>query len=333
MARKALITGVSGQDGSYLTELLLSKGYEVYGLIRQVTQFTPDKYGYLRKSMENKNFKIVYGDCTDPLRMRSLVAEIMPDEIYNLAAQSHVGVSFSQPINTCEVTGLAVLHLLEAIRHVNPKIRFYTAGSSEMFGKVAETPQNENTKFHPRSPYGCAKVFAHNITMNYREAYGIFAVSGILFNHESERRGESFVTRKITRAIGRIKAGLQTELVLGNTDARRDWGYAPDYVEAMWLMLQQDVPKDYVIGTGSTFTVQDFIDHAFKLAELDPKKYIRIDPDLIRPSEVDMLCADPSLAKKDMGWEPKTKFHDLIAKMLAHDIKLAEREKIIMGDE
>lgn len=333
MARKALITGVSGQDGSYLTELLLSKGYEVYGLIRQVTQFTPDKYGYLRKSMENKNFKIVYGDCTDPLRMRSLVSEIMPDEIYNLAAQSHVGVSFSQPINTCEVTGLAVLHLLEAIRHVNPKIRFYTAGSSEMFGKVAESPQNENTKFHPRSPYGCAKVFAHNLTVNYREAYGIYAVSGILFNHESERRGESFVTRKITRAIGRIKVGLQTDLVLGNTDAKRDWGHAEDYVQAMWLMLQQDVPKDYVIGTGKTHTVQDFIEIAFKYVGLDPKKHIRIDESLLRPAEVDTLCADPRMAKIDLGWEPKTSFEQLVVRMVDHDVKLAQKEKILMGDE
>lgn len=327
MTKRALITGTTGQDGSYLAELLLSKGYHVWGLVRQTTQWTPDKYGHLKNAMSNPNFKIVAGDVNDQWRMHTIIQEIHPHEIYNLAAQSHVGESFKQPINTCEVTGLSVIKILEAIKSVDKNIRFYTAGSSEMFGKVSESPQKETTKFYPRSPYGCAKVFAHNVTVNYREAYGIFAVSGILFNHESERRGETFVTRKITRAIGRIKAGLQNELVLGNTDAKRDWGHAEDYVEAMWLMLQHDSPRDFVIGTGETHTVQEFIDLAFAHADLDPKKYIRIDQDLIRPSEVDTLCADPSLAKKELGWSPKTKFSDLVKRMVAYDIELAMKEK------
>ena len=328
MKKRAVITGVTGQDGSYLSELLLSKDYDVWGLVRQTTQWSPDKYGHLTNVMKNPKFHVVYGDCTDPLRMQNLVKEIHPHEIYNLAAQSHVGVSFSQPINTCEVTGMGVLNMLEAVRNVDKNIRFYQAGSSEQFGKVIETPQKETTRFYPRSPYGCAKTFAHNLTVNYREAYGIYAVSGILFNHESERRGEDFVTRKITRAVGRIKVGLQKELVLGNTDAKRDWGYAPDYVEAMWLMLQQDTPKDFVIGTGCTHTVQEFIDHAFMVAGLNPKDYVKIDQKLIRPSEVELLCADPSLAKRELGWEPKTDFYSLIEKMVNYDIKLAEQEKI-----
>lgn len=327
MVLKALITGATGQDGSYLAELLLSKGYEVWGLVRQTTQWTPDKYGHLKDVMKDPKFHIITGDVNDQWRMHSIIQDIRPNEIYNLAAQSHVGESFSQPINTCEVTGLSVIKILEAIRNVDKSIKFYTAGSSEMFGKVSETPQNENTKFHPRSPYGCAKVFAHNAVVNYREAYGIFAVSGILFNHESERRGESFVTRKITRAIGRIKVGLQNELVLGNTDAQRDWGHARDYVEAMWMMLQQEVPRDYVIGTGETHTVQEFIDQAFEHANLDPKKYVKIDEKLLRPSEVDTLRADPSLAKKELGWVPRVKFIELVRQMVDYDIELALKEK------
>lgn len=327
MVQIALITGSTGQDGSYLAELLLSKGYEVYALVRQTTQFTPDKYGHLRGCMLDSHFHIVTGDVNDQLRMQDLIREIHPNEVYNLAAQSHVGESFKQPISTCETTGMSVIKILEAIRQVDKNIRFYTAGSSEMFGKVAETPQNEKTKFYPRSPYGCAKTFAHNITVNYREAYGIFAVSGILFNHESERRGENFVTRKITRAIGRIKAGVQHELVLGNTDASRDWGHAEDFVEAMWLMLQQEIPKDYVIGTGETHTVQEFIDVAFAHAGLDPKQYVKKNPEFCRPSEVDTLRADPSLAKRELGWVPKTNFSELAKRMVDFDIALALKEK------
>lgn len=326
--KSAFITGVSGQDGSFLAEFLLEKGYRVFGLIRQSTQFTPDKYGHLKNAMKNPNFRPVFGDCTDQNRLQNLILEIKPDEIYHLAAQSHVGESFSQPLNTIEATGMSTAYLLEAIRCVDTKIRFYQAGSSEQFGKVKTTPQNEETGFYPRSPYGCAKNFAFDMTRNYRDSYRIFAVTGILFNHESERRGENFVTRKITRAIGRILAGTQNKLVLGNTDASRDWGYAADYVEAMWKMLQQDVPKDYVIGTGETHTVQEFIELAFSCAGLDWKNYVSIDESFIRPSEVDTLCADASLAKKDLGWEPKIRFTDLVKKMVEHDILLAEIEKM-----
>ncbi len=322
----AFITGISGQDGSYLAEFLVGKGYDVHGLVRQSTQFTPDRWGHLGNLMKSGQLHVHYGDVTDALSMRMIIEDILPDEVYNLAAQSHVGLSFEQPVNTTGSTALGPLNILEAIRRSNSKARFYQASSSEMFGKVQQTPQDENTKFYPRSPYGCAKVYGHYITQNYRESYGIYACSGILFNHESERRGENFVTRKITRAVGRILTGAQSELVLGNTDAKRDWGYAPDYVEAMWLMLQQDVARDFVIGTGETHTVQDFIDLAFEHAGLDPKKYVRCDPKFIRPSEVDLLCADPSRAKQSMGWEPTVKFVDLVRKMTDHDIVLAKKE-------
>lgn len=322
----SFITGISGQDGSYLAELLIEKGYEVHGLVRQSTQFTPDRWGHLSGLMRSGKLHVHYGDITDALSMRMIIEDVNPDEVYNLAAQSHVGLSFEQPVNTTGSTALGPLNLLEAIRRSNSKTKFYQASSSEMFGKVQETPQSEDTKFYPRSPYGCAKVYGHHITQNYREAYGIYACSGILFNHESERRGENFVTRKITRAIGRIVAGTQSELVLGNTDAKRDWGYAPDYVEAMWLMLQQDEPRDFVIGTGETHTVQEFLDAAFHHVGLDQHKHVKRDPKFMRPSEVDLLCADPRRARESLGWEPRVKFAELVRRMVDHDVALAKKE-------
>jgi len=327
MSKRAFITGVTGQDGSYLVDLLASKGYEVHGLIRQSTQFTPDRWGHLKGAMLSKKLEVHHGDLMDASGMRVILETIQPDEVYNLAAQSHVGISFEQPVNTSEVTALGTLYLLDAIKRSKLNCKFYQASSSEMFGKVKLTPQNEETPFYPRSPYGCAKVYAHYITQNYRESYDIFACSGILFNHESERRGENFVTRKITRAIGRIKAGLQNELRMGNTTALRDWGYAPEYVEAMWLMLQQDQPNDYVIGTGTQHSVQEFIDAAFAIAGLDKDQYIKIDQKFMRPSEVDTLIADTSKAKEVLGWTPQVDFNTLVKKMVEHDIALAEKEK------
>jgi GDPmannose 4,6-dehydratase len=327
MSRIAFITGVTGQDGSYLVDLLLSKGYEVHGLVRQSTQFTPDRWGYLTKAMRSGALHVHHGDLADATWCRTLIEDINPDEVYNLAAQSHVGLSFEQPINTVGITAMGPLNLLEAIKRSGSKARFYQASSSEMFGKVQQTPQDENTPFYPRSPYGCAKVFGHYITQNYREAHGVYAVSGILFNHESERRGENFVTRKITRAIGRIKVGLQTTLELGNTDAKRDWGYAPEYVEAMWLMMQQSTPQDYVIGTGETHSVQEFIDIAFSIAGLEQSDHIKRNPKFMRPAEVDTLRAHPAKAKRDLSWEPKTKIYDLAKIMVEHDIALAQKEK------
>lgn len=325
--KRALITGVTGQDGSYLADLLLGKGYEVHGLIRQSTQFTTDKWGYLRLAMQNPSFSVHYGDLTDSSRVRDIIEKIKPDELYNLGAQSHVGMSFDQPENTSEVTALGPLKLLEAIRRSGLPTRFYQASSSEMFGKVKESPQNEATPFYPRSPYGCAKAYGHYITQNYREAFGIFACSGILFNHESERRGEDFVTRKITRAIGKIKTNQQTELVLGNTDAKRDWGYAPDYVEAMWLMLQQDLPQDYIVGSGEMHSVQEFVEAAFMYAGLDWRQYLKTDPKLLRPAEVDTLCANATKAKEILGWTPKVSFKSLVEKMVDYDIMLARHEQ------
>lgn len=327
MSKRAFITGVTGQDGSYLVDLLASKGYEVHGLIRQSTQFTPDRWGHLKGAMLSKKLEVHHGDLMDASGMRVILETIQPDEVYNLAAQSHVGISFEQPVNTSEVTALGTLYLLDAIKRSKLNCKFYQASSSEMFGKVKLTPQNEETPFYPRSPYGCAKVYAHYITQNYRESYDIFACSGILFNHESERRGENFVTRKITRAIGRIKAGLQNELRMGNTTALRDWGYAPEYVDAMWLMLQQDQPNDYVIGTGTQHSVQEFIDAAFAIAGLDKDQYIKIDQKFMRPSEVDTLIADTSKAKEVLGWTPQVDFNALVKKMVEHDIALAEKEK------
>lgn len=330
MSKKAFITGVTGQDGSYLVDLLISKGYEVHGLIRQSTQFTPDRWGHLKSAMLSRKLEVHHGDLMDASGMRAMLENIQPDEVYNLAAQSHVGISFEQPVNTSEVTALGALNLLDAIKRSKLNCRFYQASSSEMFGKVRSTPQNEETPFYPRSPYGCAKVYAHYITQNYRESYDMFACSGILFNHESERRGENFVTRKITRAVGRIKAGLQDELRMGNTSALRDWGYAPEYVEAMWLMLQQDKPDDYVIGTGTQHSVQEFIDEAFEIAGLDKDKYVKIDQKFMRPSEVDTLIGDATKAKNVLGWTPKVDFKLLVKKMVEHDIVLAEKEKALL---
>ncbi len=326
--RRAFVTGPSGQDGSYLCELLLDKGYEVHVLIRQSTQFTSDRWGHMRAAMERGlHLYVHFGDLTDASLMRNLIEVIKPDEVYNLAAQSHVGQSFEQPINTVNVTAMGPLILLEAIRRSCPTARFYQASSSEMFGKVRESPQNELTPFYPRSPYGCAKAFGHHITVNYREAYGLFACSGIMFNHESERRGETFVTRKITRAVGRIKAGLQDELVLGDTSVKRDWGYAPDYVEVMWRMLQAPEPVDLVIGTGEHHTVQEFIELAFYQAGLDPKKYVRQDPRFMRPAEIDILRADRTRAFHVLGWEPRVDFHGLVRRMVLHDMSLADNER------
>jgi GDPmannose 4,6-dehydratase len=331
MGKKAFITGVTGQDGSYLVDLLISKNYEVHGLIRQSTQFTPDRWGHLKNAMISKKLEVHHGDLMDASGMRSMLETIRPDEVYNLAAQSHVGISFEQPVNTSEVTALGALNLLDAIKRSKLDCKFYQASSSEMFGRVRETPQSESTPFYPRSPYGCAKVYAHFITQNYRESYDMFACSGILFNHESERRGENFVTRKITRAVGRIKAGLQDDLRLGNTSAMRDWGYAPEYVEAMWLMLQQEKPEDFVIGTGNQHSVQEFVDSAFEAAGLDPVNYLKIDEKFMRPSEVDTLTADTTKAKNLLSWTPKVDFKTLVKKMVDHDIDLAVKEKVFLG--
>jgi len=325
--KKALITGITGQDGSYLAELLLRKGYEVHGVMRRASTFNTARIDHIFKDphVEGSRFHLHFGDLSDGNTIRKLIYKIQPDEIYNLGAQSHVRVSFDIPEYTGNVTGLGVLRMLEAIKdyeeHTGKKVKFYQASSSEMFG-AAKPPQNEDTKFHPRSPYGVAKVFAFDTVRNYREAYNIFAVNGILFNHESERRGETFVTRKITRGISRILAGLDDKLYLGNLDATRDWGYAPEYVEAMWMMLQQPEPKDYVIGTGETHTIRDFLDVAFGLVGIeDWEPYIGIDPRYYRPTEVESLLADASKAKKELGWQPKTKFADLVRIMMRHDLK------------
>lgn len=324
--KTAIITGITGQDGSYLTELLLKKGYEVHGIIRRASTFNTSRINHLYKGPHDKNSRLFihYGDLSDAENIRKLIYSIKPDEIYNLAAQSHVKVSFEIPEYTANITGLGALRILEAVRDfqedTGKKIKFYQASSSEMFGS-SPPPQNENTLFKPQSPYGIAKVFAHNATCLYREAYGIFAVNGILFNHESERRGETFVTRKITRSIARIKAGLDKQLYLGNLDARRDWGYAPEYMEAAWLMMQQTKPDDYVIGTGETHTVKEFVELAFKEAGLgDYKKHVKIDPRYYRPAEVHYLVADIRKAKRILGWKPKTKFKELVKIMVEADI-------------
>jgi GDPmannose 4,6-dehydratase len=325
--KKALITGITGQDGSYLAELLLMKGYEVHGIIRRASTFNTGRLDDIYKDphVADSRFHLHYGDLSDTGTIRNIIYKVQPDEIYNLGAQSHVRVSFDIPEYTADITGLGVLRLLEAVKdyqeHTGKKIKFYQASSSEMFGS-ALPPQNEDTPFHPRSPYGVAKVFAFDTVRNYREAYGLFAVNGILFNHESERRGETFVTRKITRGVARILAGLDKKLYLGNLDARRDWGYAPEYVEAMYLMLQQPEPDDFVIGTGESHSVEDFVREAFKVAGInDWKGYVEIDPRYYRPSEVDNLIADASKAKKKLGWEPKVGFEELVKKMMRHDLE------------
>ncbi len=323
MAKRALITGITGQDGSYLAELLLSKGCEVHGIIRRASTFNTGRLDHIYSDphLNKTALKLHYGDLSDASAMARLIDKIAPDEIYNLAAQSHVRVSFDSPEYTTDITATGVVRLLEAIRETGIKPRFYQASSSEMFGKVQEVPQRETTPFYPRSPYGCAKVYAHWITVNYRESYGLHASNGILFNHESPRRGETFVTRKITRAVAHILAGLQQKLYLGNLDAKRDWGYAQEYVEAMWLMLQQDQPDDYVIATNETHSVREFLEAAFAHAGLDWRKYVEIDPNYYRPTEVDLLIGDYSKAKKKLGWEPKTRFVDLVKLMVDADVQ------------
>jgi GDPmannose 4,6-dehydratase len=327
---KAVITGITGQDGSYLTELLLNKGYEVYGLIRRSSSFNTDRIDHLYKDPhEQPKLKLIYADLTDGSNLHSVLNEINPNEVYNLGAQSHVRVSFDQPIYTANVDALGTLRVLEAVRSMKKPAKFYQASSSEMYGKVIETPQSEKTPFYPRSPYGCAKVYSFWQTVNYREAYGLFACNGILFNHESPRRGETFVTRKITRAAARIKLGLQNKLYLGNLDAKRDWGFAGDYVEAMWLMLQQDKPDDYVVATGETHSVREFLDEVFGHLNLDWKKYVEIDKNYFRPTEVDLLLGDASKAKKVLKWQPKVSFKSLAKMMTDADMKLAQNEKIL----
>jgi GDPmannose 4,6-dehydratase len=326
MGKIALITGITGQDGSYLAELLLSKGYEVHGIIRRASTFNTARleHIYVDPHAKQSALKLHYGDLSDASALARLVGRIQPNEIYNLAAQSHVRVSFDSPEYTTDITATGAVRLLEAIRETGIKPRFYQASSSEMFGKAREIPQRETTPFYPRSPYGCAKAYAHWITVNYRESYGLFACSGILFNHESPRRGETFVTRKITRAVAHIRAGLQSKLYLGNLEAKRDWGYAKEYVEAMWLMLQQDQPDDYVIATNETHSVREFLEIAFAHAGLDWQKYVEIDPNYFRPAEVDLLIGDYSKARQKLGWEPKTKFQELARLMVDADMLLVK---------
>ncbi|HEX6942527.1 MAG TPA: GDP-mannose 4,6-dehydratase [Gemmatimonadaceae bacterium] len=326
--RKALITGITGQDGSYLAELLLEKGYQVHGLVRRSSAFGTGRieHIYLDEHLPSHGLELHYGDLNDASSLQRVLARVAPDEIYNLGAQSHVRISFDIPEYTVEVAGVGTLRLLEAIRNLGMTPRFYQASSSEMFGKVAEVPQNESTPFHPRSPYAVAKAFAHQITVNYRESYGLHASCGILFNHESPRRGENFVTRKITRSLTRIKLGLQPKLFLGNLDARRDWGHAADYVEAMWLMLQQESPDDYVIATGETYSVRDFLDEVAGVLDMDWTPHVGVDPRYYRPAEVDILQGDASKAKRVLGWTPKTTFKELARQMTEADLELAERE-------
>ncbi len=326
MAKKALITGITGQDGSYMAELLLAKGYEVHGIIRRASTFNTGRLDAIYADPHSGKSRLFlhYGDLSDASALARLVGKIQPDEIYNLAAQSHVRVSFDAPEYTTDITATGAVRLLEAIRETGVKSRYYQASSSEMFGLVQEVPQTEKTPFYPRSPYGCAKVYAYWITVNYRESYGLHASNGILFNHESPRRGETFVTRKITRAVAHIKAGLQDKLYLGNLDAKRDWGDAREYVQAMWLMLQQDTPDDYVIATNATHSIREFLDVAFQYVGMDWKKYVEIDPRYYRPAEVELLIGDYTKAKKKLGWEPKIKFKDLVIDMVNADIKLLQ---------
>ncbi len=319
--KKALITGITGQDGSYLAEFLCSKGYEVYGMVRRASTENFERVGHLKNKI-----KLVQADLLDQLSIVNLIKDIRPTEIYNLAAQSFVPTSFDQPLLTGEFTALGVTRMLEAIRLVDKNIKFYQASSSEMFGKVVETPQKETTPFYPRSPYGVAKLYGHWITVNYRESYNIFGVSGILFNHESPRRGKEFVTRKISDGVARIKLGLSDKLLLGNLEAQRDWGFAGDYVEAMWLMLQAEKPQDYVIATGRTHTVRKFVEIAFGHANLEWEKYVKIDKNLYRPAEVHLLCGDPSKAKRELEWQPKVSFEELVAMMVDADIARVKRE-------
>jgi GDPmannose 4,6-dehydratase len=351
--KRALITGITGQDGSYLAEFLLGKGYEVHGIVRACSSFnrgridhltTPDKY----TDIIQENPILWHGDLKDSSSIEKIIGKVKPDEIYNLAAQSHVRISFDIPEDTTEIISLGTLRLLEAMRHICPDSKFYQASSSEMFGKVAETPQTEKTPLHPRSPYACAKVHAHNLVVNYREAYGLHASNGILFNHESERRGENFVTRKITRNLTRIKVGTQKKISLGNLNAERDWGYSGDYVKAMWMMLQKDKPDDYVIGTGEKHSVREFLEEVARnldmnivsngMKDVDEKYFdekgnvvVDINPSYFRPTEVDSLLANSEKARIELGWEPKIKFKELARKMTEYDFDLAEKEKKING--
>ena len=320
--KKALITGITGQDGSYLAELLLEKGYEVHGIIRRSSSFNTGRIEHLYQDFHVNDARVFlhYGDLSDSSALSRLLEKVQPDEIYNLAAQSHVRVSFDIPEYTADVVGLGTIRILDAIKETKIKTRFYQASTSELYGKVVETPQTEKTPFYPRSPYACAKLYSYWITVNYRESYDMYACNGILFNHESPRRGETFVTKKITHAIARILKKEQDKLYLGNLDAKRDWGYAKDYVEAMWLMLQQEKAEDYVIATGETHSVREFLDEAFGLVGLDWKKYVEIDPRYYRPAEVDLLLGNPAKAKEKLGWKPKTTFKELVKIMLEYDL-------------
>ncbi len=326
--KKALITGITGQDGSYLAELLLTKGYEVHGIIRRASTFNTERIDHLYQDPHIHGVKLFlhYGDIADSTNLIKLLYRIQPDEIYHLGAQSHVRVSFDIPEYTGDVTGLGTVRILEAMRETGLKAKFYQASSSEMYGKVQEVPQRETTPFYPRSPYGAAKVYSYWLTVNYRESYGIFACNGILFNHESPRRGETFVTRKVTRAAARIKAGLEDKVYLGNLDAKRDWGYAKEYVEAMWLILQQEEPDDYVVATGETHSVRELLEEAFSYVGLDWQKHLIIDQRYYRPAEVDFLIGDPSKAKMKLGWEAKTKFQDLVRLMVDADLETARKD-------
>ncbi len=327
--KKALITGITGQDGSYLTELLLAHGYEVHGIIRRSSSFNTDRLDHIYKDPHEQGvrLKLHYGDLTDASSLNRILAATAPDEIYNLGAQSHVKVSFEVPEYTAEAVAVGAVRLLEAIREVGIRPKFYQASSSELYGKVREVPQRETTPFYPRSPYACAKAYAYYITVNYRESYGLFACNGILFNHESPRRGETFVTRKVTRAVARIKHGLAKRLYLGNLDSRRDWGHAKDYVEAMWLMLQAPEPDDFVISTGEVHSVRELCEVAFAVAGLDWKDFVEVDPRYFRPAEVDFLQGDSSKAREKLGWKPKVGFEALIREMVEFDLERTEREK------
>ena len=322
MTKKALITGITGQDGSYLTELLLEKGYEVHGIIRRSSSFNTERIDHIYSDphIENTRLFLHYGDLSDSSNICRIIEKVEPDEIYNLGAQSHVRVSFDTPEYTGDVVGLGTLRLLDAIKDTKINTKFYQASSSELYGKVQEIPQKETTPFYPRSPYAVAKLYSYWITVNYRESYDMFNCNGILFNHESPRRGETFVTRKITKALAKIVAGKQDKLYLGNIDAKRDWGYAKDYVEAMWLMLQQDTPDDYVVATGETYSVKDFLTQAFKTVNLDWEKYVEIDSRYFRPAEVELLIGDPTKAKQKLNWTPKTSFKELVRIMVEADL-------------
>jgi len=333
--KRALITGITGQDGSYLAELLLSKGYEVHGIIRRSSSFNTERIDHIYQDphQAGAHLHLHYGDLCDANCLGTIMRQARPDEVYNLGAQSHVRVSFDMPIYTADTVAMGALRLLEAVRDFQSEsgqqIRYYQASSSEMFGQVVETPQKETTPFHPRSPYSCAKVMAHFATVNYRESYNLHASCGILFNHESPRRGETFVTRKITRAVGRIKMGLQDKVYLGNLDAKRDWGYAGDYVRMMWMMLQQDEPDDYVVATGKTISVREFAELAFSHAGLDFNDHVEFDARYLRPAEVELLLGDPSKARRQLGWEPTTTVEELAAMMVDHDSELASRERTL----